>query len=171
MLVDVEIIEGFKQEAKEILSEIEEAIEELENHEGEFPRTLLEEFGNKTDRIMGTANTFHAQFPDYEIFKQIGQFGALCKATGYKASTLHHKALIPIFAALWADTIEFMRELCENVDNPEKIQEINKKNAPVIQSRLTWLAEQIVRITKNDPNAEESKINVDGLLRRLGIEV
>jgi hypothetical protein len=63
-----------------------------------------------------------------------------------------------------------MKELCDNVDHSEKLIEINKKNAPVLQRRLTWLAEQIVKITKADPLAESAKINVDGLLKKLGIE-
>lgn len=171
MSVDKEIIDSFKEEAKDILNELNAVIEKLEEHEGEFPKQLLEEFANKTDRIMGTANTFFAQFPEYEVFRQIGNFGALCKATGYKASTLNYTALIPIFASFWADTVEIMGELCSFVDQPEKLQEINKKNAPVLQKRLTWLAEQIVKMTKNSSNTEAARINVDGLLKKLGIEV
>jgi hypothetical protein len=170
MPVDNEIIVSFKEEAKLILQELETVIENLEEHQGDFPKALLEDFANKTDRIMGTAHTFFTQYPDQEVFLQIGKFGALCKATGYKASTLNHIILIPIFAAFWADTVEIMNELCNNIDNPDKLIEINKKTAPVLQRRLTWLAEQIVKITKSDPNAESSKINVDGLLKKLGIQ-
>ncbi len=170
MTIDTEIIDSFKEEAKGILRELEAVVDELEAHEGDFPRALLEDFANKTDRIMGTANTFFGQYPEHEVFKQIGNFGALCKATGYKASTLDLPTLIPIFAGFWADTIEIMNELCENVDRPERLVVINKKNAPVLQRRLTWLAEQIVKITKAGGAAEAAKINVDGLLRKLGIE-
>ncbi len=170
MTIDSEIIESFKAEAKVILTELEAVIDELEDNSESFPRALLEDFGNKTDRIMGTANTFYSQYPEHDVFKQIGNFGALCKATSYKASTLNHVGLIPIFAGFWADTIEIMKELCDNVDHSQKIIEINKKNAPLIQRRLTWLAEQIVKITKADPLADSAKINVDGLLRKLGIE-
>lgn len=171
MSVDKEIIESFKEEANIILNELTEVIEKLEEHEGDFPRALLEDFANKTDRIMGTANTFFTQFPDHEVFRQIGNFGALCKATGYKASTLNHNVLIPIFASFWADTVEIMSELCKNIDQPERLLEINRKNAPVLQRRLTWLAEQIVKITREDSNTEAAKINVDGLLKKLGIDV
>jgi hypothetical protein len=171
MAMDKEIISSFKSEAKSILQELETVIEDLESHEGSFPRELMEDFANKTDRIMGTAQMFHSQYPDQDVFRLIGNFGALCKATGYKASTLKNESLIPIFAAFWADTVEIMNDLCINVDQPEKLVEINKKNAPVLQKRLTWLAEQIVKITKSDPNADAAKINVDGLLKKLGIVV
>lgn len=171
MSMDKEIINSFKEEAKTILQELETVIEDLESHQGSFPRELMEDFANKTDRIMGTAQMFHTQYPTVEAFKLIGNFGALCKATGYKASTLNNESLIPIFAAFWADTVEIMNDLCLNVDMPEKLAEITKKTAPVLQRRLTWLAEQIVKITKADGNSEASKINVDGLLRKLGIGV
>lgn len=171
MSMDTEIIKSFKEEAKTILQELETVIDDLEVHTGSFPRDLLEDFANKTDRIMGTAQMFHTQYPAVEAFRLIGNFGALCKATGYKASTLNNESLIPIFAAFWADTVEIMNDLCMNIDKPEKLVEITKKNAPVLQRRLTWLAEQIVKITKTEGNSEASKINVDGLLKKLGIVV
>ena len=121
---------------------------------------------------MGTATTFYSQFPEYEIFNQIGNFGGLCKATGYKASTLNHLGLIPIFAGFWADTLDIMEELCSNIENPEKLAEINKTNAPILHKRLVWLAEQIIKITKAQGGGSgPSAMNVDGLLKKLGIEV
>jgi type III secretion system FlhB-like substrate exporter len=169
--LDKEIIDSFKEEANVILEELKSVIEKLEEVETEFPKELLEEFANKTDRIMGTANTFYTQFPDHEIFKQIGNFGGLCKATGYKASTLNYLPLIPIFAGFWADTLEIMEALCSNIENPEKIAEINKSSAPILQKRLVWLAEQIVQITKSQGVTTQAAMNVDGLLRKLGIDV
>ena len=171
MKLDNQIVEIFKEEAKQVLTELEEVVEKLEQTQGDFPRALLEDFANKTDRIMGTANTFYHQYPDFEVFKQLGNFGGLCKATGYKASILNHQGLIPIFAAFWADTLEIMGQMVENIENPENLTLINKKSAPVLHKRLTWLAEQIVKITKSDSNTEASKMNVDGLLKKLGIEV
>ncbi len=171
MELDNEIVGIFKEEAKEVLTELEEVVEKLEESEGEFPRALLEDFANKTDRIMGTANTFYHQYPEHEVFKQLGNFGALCKATGYKAATLNHLGLIPIFAGFWADTLEIMSQMVENIENQESLTRISKESAPVLHKRLTWLVEQIVKINKSDPNAEASKMNVDGLLKKLGIEV
>lgn len=171
MELDTEIVEIFKEEAKEVLAELEEVVEKLEETAGVFPRGLLEEFANKTDRIMGTANTFYQQYPDYEVFKLLGNFGALCKATGYKASTFNQIEIIPIFAAFWADTIEIMNEMVKNIDKPEVLALISKKSAPVLQKRLTWLAEQIVKLSKSDSNIQASKIDVDGLLKKLGIQV
>ncbi len=169
MELDTEMIDIFKEEANAILEELKVVIEKLEEHEGSFPKSLLEEFGNKTDRIMGTANTFYAQYPGAEVFKQIGNFGALCKATGYKASTINTLALVPIFASFWGDSVDIMEELINNVESPEKVMEINKTSAPLLQKRLMWLAGQIVQITKSQTGVEPPAMDVDGLLKKLGV--
>lgn len=171
MELDKEIIDSFQEEAKSILEELRELIEQLEDTKDLFPKALLEEFANKTDRIMGAAKTFGDMYPDHQVFAQIGKFGELCKATGYKASTLNHIGLVPIFAAFWADTLDILDELCQNVGNPEKLKEVTTNYIPTLQKRLVWLAQQIVSITKGTGAAESSKINVDGLLKKMGIDV
>lgn len=169
--MDKEIVDSFREEANELLGELRTIIEKLEDSDGTFPKELLEEFANKADRIMGTAKTFDTMYPGNPVFQQIGKFGELCKATGYKASTLNHQGLIPIFAAFWADTADIMDELCQNVNDPEKLKEYTKKYIPNLQKRLVWLAQQIVTITKGSGSGEEAKINVDGLLKKMGIDV
>ncbi len=169
MLLDKEILDGFKDEARGLLSELTQIIEQIEDHEGEFPKTLIEEFANRTDRIMGAAKTFETMAPEMQIFVHIGKFAELCKATGYKAATLNQSALVPVFAAFWADTLEMMEELCEHVDQTDKVEATLQGFGPVLQKRLTWLAEQIVKFSKG--STAEASINVDGILRRLGIKV
>ncbi len=172
MELDKEIIDGFQEEANAILAELRNIVEKLEDNEGDvFPKELLEEFANKTDRIMGTAKTFSEMYPDHPVFQQVGKFGELCKATGYKASTLNHIGLIPIFAAFWADTLDILSDLCENVGDPEKLKVVTMTYIPTLQKRLVWLAQQIVTITKGTGAAEQAKINVDGLLKKMGIDV
>ncbi len=172
MELDNEIINSFQEEANGIIEELRSIVEKLEdNDHTSFPKELLEEFANKTDRIMGTAKTFSEMYPDHQVFQQMGKFGELCKATGYKAATLNHIGLIPIFAAFWADTIDILSDLTENVGDPEKLKVVTKTYIPTLQKRLVWLAQQIVSITKGEGAAEQSKINVDGLLKKMGIDV
>lgn len=170
MELDKEIIESFQEEANVLLNELREIIDRLEEQTDVFPKELLEEFANKTDRIMGTASTFEAMCEDKKVFQQVGMFAALCKATGYKASTLNHLVLIPIFAAFWADTLDILQDLVDHVGDPEKLKEVTKSYIPTLQKRLVWLAQQIVTITKGT-EAGSSKIDVDGLLKKMGIEV
>ncbi len=120
---------------------------------------------------MGTAKTFEGMYPGHAVFSQIGKFGELCKATGYKASTLQHQGLVPIFAAFWADTLDIMEDLCTNVGDETKLKSVTSNYIPVLQKRLTWLAQQIVNLTKGGNLEAQGQINVDGILKRMGIEV
>lgn len=169
MELDKDIIESFQEESNGLINELRDIIEALEDHKGDFPKNLLEDFANKADRIMGTAKTFETMCPDQKIFVQIGKFGELCKATGYKASTMNSNALVPIFAAFWADTVDIMEDLCSNIGNEQKLQDVTKSYIPILQKRLVWLAQQIVAQTKG--TGAEATINVDGILKRMGIEV
>lgn len=168
--LDKEIIEAFQSEATELLKELKVVVEQIEDSGEVFPKALLEEFANKTDRLMGTAKTFEAMCPGHKVFFQIGKFCELCKATGYKASTLNHIQLIPIFSAFWADTLDMLEELCNNIETAEKVEEVTRSFAPMLQKRLIWLAQQIVSLTKG-ANADQAIINVDGLLKKMGIDV
>ncbi len=170
--LDKQIVNEFQEEANTLLQDLKLVIEKLEEDHQEFPRELLEEFGNKTDRVMGAAKTFSGMYPDEVVFAHIGKFSELCKATSYKASTLNHLGLIPIFAAFWADTLDILQDCVDNVGNSkEKIEGITQGYVPVLQKRLVWLAQQIVSKTKGSQNSEQAKINVDGLLKKMGIEV
>jgi hypothetical protein len=171
MVLDQEIIESFTDEANAIVEDLRLVVEKLEDHQGQFPRDLLEEFANKADRLMGTCQTFAAMYPNQNIFIQIGKFGELCKATGYKAAAIQNDGLVPIFAAFWADTIDIIAELCQNIGNEDKLKLVTQSYIPVLQKRLTWLAQQIVNLTKGSASASTSAINVDGILRRMGITV
>lgn len=166
-MLDKEILDGFKEETSLLLAETQKIIESIEDTEDQVPKQLIEDFANRMDRIMGAAKTFEMMDPEMKIFVQIGKFGELCKATGYKAATINRPALVPIFAAFWADTNDMMIQLCANVDDTAKIDESLKTLSPLLQKRLTWLAEQIVKLTKDSPDA--TAINVDGILKRMGL--
>lgn len=166
-MLDKEILDGFKEETSVLLAETQKIIESIEDTVDQVPKQLIEDFANRMDRIMGAAKTFEMMDPEMKIFVQIGKFGELCKATGYKAATINRPALVPIFAAFWADTNDMMIQLCANVDDTAKIDESLKTLSPLLQKRLTWLAEQIVKLTKDSPDA--TAINVDGILKRMGL--
>ncbi len=170
-VLDKDIINGFQQEANSLLKDLKEIIEKLEDVEDVFPKKLLEEFGNKTDRIMGTATTFTQMCPGHPVFIQIGNFCELCKMTSYKASTLNEVSLIPIFTGFWADTVDMLQELVNNVGNPEKVKSMTRDYIPTLQKRLVWLAQQIVAISKSKDIKEKAQINVDGLLKKIGIDI
>jgi hypothetical protein len=170
-VIDPEIINVFQQEANTLLVDLRQIIEKLEDVEDDFPKELLEEFGNKTDRIMGTATTFTEICPGHPVLIQIGNFCELCKVTSYKASTLNDANLIPIFTGFWADTVDMLQELVTNVNDPQKVMTMTRGYIPTLHKRLLWLAEQIVAIYKNRDIKDKAIINVDGLLKKLGVDV
>lgn len=167
MILDKEILDGFIEETSLLLKEAINIIEAIEDTQDEVPKALIEDFANRMDRIMGTVRTFEQMAPESKSFPMIGKFCELCKATGYKAATLNKPQLIPIFAAFWADTVEMLETLCANVGDEDKAQKAIQDFAPALQKRLTWLAEQIVKLTKDAPDT--SAINVDGILKRMGL--
>lgn len=171
MELDKEIIDTFQEETNGLISELRGVVEKLEDHEGSFPKELLEEFANKADRIMGTAKTFESMYPDHRAFMHIGKFGELCKATGYKAGVLNNMGLIKIFAAFWADTLDIVENLCKNIGNQASLNGVMSTDIPLLQKRLTWLAQQIVNLTKGTGVEAQGQINVDGILKRMGIDV
>jgi hypothetical protein len=172
MELDKEIIESFQEETSTLLNDLREIVEELEEVQDDFPTQKLEAFAQKIDRIMGTAQTFETMAPEHQVFKHMARFGELCKATGYKAISINHPPIIPIFAAFWGDTLDVMEDLADNVGEPDKIQQVTQKYIPVLQKRLTWLAGQIVDLTKKSPGkGNMSQINVDSLLKGFGIDV
>ena len=171
MSLDPEIIRTFQLEANELLVDLREIVDALDDSQDVFPKELLQDFANKVDRIMGTAETFDMMYPGNPEFQQIGRFSALCKALGYKASTLQDLGLITIFAAFWADTLDILQDLVDNVGDSEKLKEATKGYVPVLQSRLIWLGQKIVAAAKATPGSDQGQINVDGLLKKLGIDV
>lgn len=61
-------------------------------------------------------------------------------------------------------------ELCNNIESPEKLEEVTKSFGPMLQKWLVWLAQQIVSLTKGG-DAGQAIINADGLLKKMGIDV
>jgi|GEM_PF-2269187 len=157
MEIDKKLIKDFKEEVEEILIQLYAIVDELEEIQDEFPKKLLEDFTQKIDRIMSTAKTFAQLAPGHQVFVDMGTLGALCKTMGLKASTLNNLKFIPIFAAFWADTLEVIEELKNQVESPAKVQDVTKKYIPILSKRLEWLAKQIganVPTTTGEKKAE-----------------
>ena len=88
--MDKEILEDFKKESKNLLQEMKDILDDIE---GDFEKVLeLEKYGQTVDRIMGGAKSlatnFAEEFPKEHFIHQLGDYAALCKAVGYKASQI-----------------------------------------------------------------------------------
>lgn len=145
MSVDAEILNEFRAESKLLLDELEGIVEKLEsfNSKSGFPDALLTEFAQKIDRIMGAVKTIALLAPDHQGFASIGKLAELCKTIGYKAAERKDVALLPIFSAFWADTIEVIQSLLACIEDEKKTKEISASFPPVLTQRLAWLKSKI----------------------------
>ncbi len=143
--LDPEIINGFKAESNQLLQELTEAVDKLEDSAlgEEFPSTLLEEFSQKVDRIMGAAKTISMMAPGHEGLVRIGKLSEVCKHVGYKAAERKEVLLLPLFAAFWSDVIEVIQNLLNVLEDDAKTAQISQQFSPVLQKRLEWLASKL----------------------------
>lgn len=139
-MIDQTILETFRNESRELLDQLNQIVTQLEREKSRFPTELIEEFAQKIDRMMGAAKTMAIADPGHATFEAIGRLGELCKMVGNKASLKADVALVPIFAAFWADTIEHMSELLDHLGDRAKSEQISKQFSQVLQGRLKWLA-------------------------------
>lgn len=93
-----DILKEFQIESKNL---IEESLRVLENCDGDPSQAhSLEEYAQLVDRIMGGAKSLavHLNDPNHIIHK-VGDYAALCKAVGYKASQI--KGTISSIRSVW----------------------------------------------------------------------
>ncbi len=80
------IVVDFQTESKSL---IDQMIEILETCESDFTKVKnLEQYGQIVDRIMGAAQSIAMEVKDQAFLKNIGDYAALCKMVGYKASQI-----------------------------------------------------------------------------------
>lgn len=180
--MDLEILEGFREEANQILKELATVVEGLDETTTEFPAALLTEFAQKIDRIMGAAKTLSMESPDHVGLKRIGQIAEICKVLGYKASEIKRLSIIPVFAAFWADTLDAISELIEALEDEKESSAIAGRFSLVLEKRLRWLSDKLTALNPKAsgtlssgsgadaaPSAPASQIDVDELLKGFGI--
>jgi hypothetical protein len=148
LALDQSILSDFVTESKSLLEDLSTVVASLEAESPDFPEEDLKDFALKIDRIMGAVKTI-VQLDDAPAGREnqgliaIGKLAEACKSLGYKAAEKKKAALMPFFAAFWAETIELISELLDHVDNREKTAELVKTHSPVLQNRLKWLLSKI----------------------------
>lgn len=162
MKIENEIIDDFKTESSALLVELEEVVNVIEDFDGTaFPSEKLQEFSQKIDRIMGAAKTLLLYDPTNQGIVFLANVSEMCKTMGYQAAALKKITLLPIFAGFWAETVEVMAEVLENIGDEEKTKKIIQEQSKSIQKRLAWLAEKVA------PDSAEEKQKVIDLLKKL----
>jgi len=174
MALDKEIIDGFKEESTELLTELVEVVEKLAEPTSDFPADLLAEYAQKVDRIMGAAKTMLMMEPEHLGLQRISGLTEICKRLGYSAAKSGKKDLVPIFAAFWADTLDVIEELLENLENLEKTKSIFNSFSKILINRLSWLSKKVGTSDGLPPSEVKSKeaaggqVDIDQLMSELG---
>lgn len=158
-MLDKEIVDGFREEANQLMAELTAVIEQLETPSVDFPSALMAEFAQKIDRIMGAAKTISLMDPDHMGLVRIGSLAEICKRLGYQAAETKNPKLVPIFAAFWADVIETIQGMLDTLGDATACAGIAKSFGGVLQKRLEWLAKQV---------SKDQAIDLGDLIKTLG---
>ncbi|MBO9668252.1 MAG: hypothetical protein J7501_15735, partial [Bdellovibrio sp.] len=139
MSIDKEIVEDFVAESKTL---IEDLIDLLEGMEGDFSQVKkLADYGNNVDRIMGGAKNLALMAPSEHAVHMIGDYSALCKAVGYKASQItDNEKFFDICVALLLDATETLETLLARIHEP--MSELKKAIPQTFIERLRWVSEK-----------------------------
>lgn len=169
-----EILKEFQIESKNL---IDQMLRILENCEGDVSQVQsLEDYGQTVDRIMGGAKSLAMIMPDQQhIIHKVGDYAAICKAVGYKASQIKdNKQFYDVSVAFLLDATEMLQEMLEkHFDSNTNFKELFSKT---FLDRLKWLSSQFgeefkatVDIYKEKPG-KMSQEEIDQLLKKLGLE-
>lgn len=175
MSLDKEIVEEFLNESKSL---IEELIDLLESIEGDFSQVKkLSDYGQNVDRIMGGAKSLALLAPPEHAIHLIGDYSALCKAVGYKASQItDNEKFFDICVAILLDATENLRELLNNIDRD--VKSLKEEIPEAFIERLQWVSKQfnesysmsvgVGKAGEVDP-AKLRQSEIDELLKKLGL--
>ena len=124
----------------------------MENDTNSQGNDHMVQFAQRIDRIMGASQTIAMIFPFNLGLKEIGKIASLCKAMGYKVSQTDAPELVPLFGAFWADAIEALSDILENLENTSEIDRIVQGFVPVVRKRLEWLSSKIKAVAPSQPS-------------------
>jgi hypothetical protein len=178
MAVDKEILEDFKTESKGLVAELLDLLEEADGDPNAWGN--LEQYGQTVDRIMGGAKSlatnFAADFPAGHLIHQMGDYAALCKAVGYKASQIRdNEPFFNVCVAFLLDATEMLKQMVASLGLEQGVSLSYLLNKTFLD-RLRWINTQFqgdVRATVSSTSGTAAKklkqTEIDDLLKKLGI--
>lgn len=178
MAIDIEILEDFKLESKSLVEQLLELLEQADGDPQYFKN--LELYGQTVDRIMGgamsLATNFPSEFPPGHMIHQMGDYAALCKAVGYKASQIsENEQFFNVCVAFLLDATEMLDKMVKMLGSEKTISISNLLNKTFLD-RMKWINSQFkgdIRATVASKSEEAPKkmkqTEIDDLLSKLGI--
>ncbi len=171
--LDNEILKEFQLESQTLIVKMNEI---LEGCEGDYSQVQsLEEYGQNVDRIMGGAQSLALGFSDKNhMIHKIGDYSAICKAVGYKASQIKgNEQFYDICVALLLDGTEVLTTMVSHLDTGKT--DLAELFSQTFLDRLRWVSSQFgadVRASvavKKAPDAKMGQEDIDALLKKLGL--
>lgn len=135
-----------------MLQKLSVVVEKLEDWHGPFPKLEMVDFAMKIDQILKHMSSVEKYLPQHAGFKAMKQIAGVCKYMGYKANEQPNPNLVPVLSAFWADSIEFVQNLVDAIDNPEESAIVVKQVGDVLVKRLQWV------VKKMNPNMTDVTI-------------
>lgn len=173
--LDIEIVNDFQTESRGLIKEM---MVTLETCEGDYSQVLrLENYGQIVDRIMGGAFSLVAQMETPNLLmKQVGDYAAICKAVGYKASQINdNEEFYDVCVAFLLDATEVLRDLVDAISG-QPSAELKDFVTKTFIERLKWLSERFgqgyrasVGVSKKTKDSKMSQNQIDDLMKKLGI--
>jgi len=176
--MDTEILKEFQIESKNLIQQITEILEKCE---GDFSQVKsLEEYGQVVDRVMGGAKSLamglSGATSDHFIHK-IGDYAALCKAVGYKASQIEdNEQFYDVAVAFLLDATEMLTEMIDKIleTKPANFKDLFSQT---FLDRLKWISSQFgaeyrasVDVKQATKVKKMSQGEIDNLLKKLGLD-
>lgn len=166
-----EIVKDFVDESKVLIRELVELLEEIE---GDYTQvSKLSDYGNKIDRIMGGAKSIAIMLPPEHAVHMIGDYAALCKAVGYKASHVqNNKQLFDIIVALLLDATETLDGMMGRLNTSQN--DLKKSISNTFLERVRWASEQLSddlssSVDTGTTTGKMGQDEIDEMLRKLGL--
>jgi hypothetical protein len=172
---DLGILKEFQSESKSLL---ERMVLILDQCEGDFRQVSgLEEYGQIVDRVMGGAKSLAMGMEKPSaLVESIGDYAAICKAVGYKASQIRdNEQFYHICVGLLQDATEVLEDMVKGVMASDERAAKAFMNQAFID-RLKWVSEKFgadYRASVDVHRGRDGKMNqseIDELLKKLGLD-
>lgn len=163
--IDKAILTEFLKESQILVQDCENLLTRVEDNPALAPQ--LEEFSNKTDRIMGAAQSLALLAGAGHPLEQVGNCAAICKVLGACGSRLASQPHVyEVTTSFLQDAIEILKDLLAKVESPKGDTQALVKTT--LMSRLKWISD----LYKTLPMEEAPRMSqgqIDDLINKLGM--
>jgi chemotaxis protein histidine kinase CheA len=139
-----EILREYIHDAQSILKDLNQILELLEEDPSRFE--LLEEFGQKVDRIMGAAKSMGLDLS--------GKISDYCKRSSYKAAQAQSPQLTVICTAFLAEAVEDLEVITNSLYHSGQ-EEMDPVLLKTLYSRMEFLASRLSHIERSSVMIDE----------------